>query len=253
MKIVINSNVRYKKPLAVLLQSIYDSGFQAFENIIIVMSQSAKNTPPMRVNAQEFIPDAPNIEICLIEITMNSFDFTGFHSLYIYSEHPLIKTDYYLYLLDTCTVDLTFAEKYNNIITENKIIQIMTTYKEIDIISYHHPIYTRIVSYDFPQSSIFMFDKYVILNYQNNFSIPLTKREGLSIEDGKPIIKRGRVIKPLKSFGQFTSLGQRIRTETKDIYNTKYPRTGFYYPRFGITKWILLGQNGDFTGKVKPN
>lgn len=230
MKIIINSNVHYKKPVTTLFHSLKDAGFNRFGDVVLVMSQSSAQVGPRRVNVREILPEAPEAEICLVEMEMNNFDYSGYQALHMYIDDPMIRDEGYMYILDTSTADPDFPEKYATLSPSKS-----------SVTTCHHP-----------HSNICVFDREVILNYGDNFSIPLTKGEAIHLEFGE-LHKEGRHVKGITAFGNFISIGHRVMLETFDIYSTGHPRVRAHYPSFGINKWILWGRNGDFTGEVRPN
>lgn len=231
MKIVINSNIHYKKPISILLKSLFDSGFSNFDDVIIVRSQSV-DKEPCRVCAKEVCPELPDhVNVVLIEMEMNNFDYNAYHALNLYKDNFLIKDDSYLYVLDTSTFDADFGEKYKNIRVGP----------------------STVLTYNTPHSNICAFGRKVIDNYGDNFSVPLLKSEAIGLEFGRHLFKQEKEIRPITFFGEFKSLGGRLMMETFDIYQTSHPRVKAYYPYFGISKWILWGRNGDITGNVVPN
>ena len=64
MKIIVNSNVHYKKPVAFLLKSLLDAGFKDFRDVALVVSQSPSQKPPHVTNARELHEDYPDVELC---------------------------------------------------------------------------------------------------------------------------------------------------------------------------------------------
>lgn len=223
MKIVINSNIHYKKPLKIFFDSLCRSGFDRFEDIILVMSQSPDQIGPIKEKIKNILPISLDIELCFIQMQMNNFDYCGYHALNIYKDDPLVFDNEYLYVLDTSTFDADFPDRYSRLKVED----------------------STIITCDPPHSNICMFDRKVVDNYGDNFSIKLNKAQAVNLElhSSRNII----------SFGKFVSFGKRIIMETFDIYDTSYPRVRANYPYFGINKWILWGKDGDITGELtKP-
>lgn len=228
MKIVINSNVHYRKPVSVLIKSMTDIGFQHFESIILVVSQSAADVPPRKVQLREIVPEAPDVEICVIEMTMNNFDYAGYHALHLYKDDPLVAAPAYLYIMDTCTVAQDFSDKYAALQVDKDVVTTCPA----------------------PHSNICAFGCDVVTNYGDNFGTPLTKDEAVAVEFERPVIKDGKVISGILSFGKFVKAGDRIGIENLDIYGTGHLRHRALYDFFGINKWILMFRTGDMTGYV---
>jgi len=232
MKIVINSNINYSRPVKTLFKSLVDIGFDRIENdVVLVVSQSEVQKPPKKNNLREVFADAPDLEVCVIGMEMNNFDYSGYHALHLYGDDPLVKDDSYLYVLDTSTFDESFKDKYSDISPGKSCVK--TCWR--------------------PHSNICAFGSEVVKNYGDNFSTILTKKEAIELEWGETITKNGRVVKGILEFGEFVHAGERLSLETQDIYETSYPRVRFHYPFFGISKWILWGINGDMTGEIRPN
>ena len=228
MKLVINSHVNYKYPLKIFLNSLLDSGFTNLKDIILVISGAPTQIAPRIINAKQLCDSFPDIELCIIEMQINNFDYTGYHALHLYKDDPMILDTSYLYVLDTCTFDLDFGEKYKTFKIKHRGVATCAA----------------------PHSNICMFDRQVIFNYGDNFFTPITKQEAIDLEFGRSLTKNGREIKSITSFGKFINIGNRVHFGEKDIYNTLHPRQGFNYPYFGINKWIFWGRNGDIYGKI---
>jgi hypothetical protein len=230
MKIIINSNINYKKALYVNLKSLLSTGFDRFNDIVLVISQSTHDEGPKKININKFISDTPSFEICVIQMKMNNFDYCGYHALNIYKNDDLVYDNSYLYILDTCTYDNDFLNKY-----------LKLNIKKSTVVTCYHP-----------HSNICAFDKDVVDSYGDNFRVPLTKREAIHLECGE-LIKNEKLIRGITSFGTFESIGPRIMMENLDIYDTGHARVRAHYPYFGVNKWILWAKNGDMTGNVVPN
>jgi hypothetical protein len=233
MKIVINSNINYKKPVQVLLESLCESGFYEFNDVVLVVSQCEDQIGPEIINVNEVIQDLrlPNIEVCVVRMQMNNFDYSGYHALHMYKNDPLIEDEGYLYVLDTSTFDEDFFDKYSDLKPEKG-----------GVVTCFHP-----------HSNICMIDREVVSNYGDNFSTILTKGEAIHLEWNNEINKCGKTVKGITQFGKFVSTGDRIMMGAEDIYGTGHPRVRVNYPAFGINKWILWGQNGDMTGQLVAN
>ena len=52
----------------------------------------------------------------VIRTAMNSFDWTAHHMLSVHAAHPLIDSDYYLYVLDTSVVEKDFWFKTSDLL-----------------------------------------------------------------------------------------------------------------------------------------
>lgn len=225
-KIIINSHVKYSKPRDVLFDSLSKTQYKDYNNIIVVLSGSHTNKDPY-LSKDGF---------CIIESTNNNFDYNGFNVLNIYKNHNLIVDNFYLYLHDTVTFDINFLKHFDHLEKLNK------NTNDIYISNSFH-------------SNICFFGKDVIINYKNNFSIPLSKEEAIYLELHPNLIKNNKIIKNISYFGNVHYIPNRIDlNKTEDIYQNGYPRKVFYYPLFGIYKWVLWGKNGDFVeNKARQN
>lgn len=231
MKILINSNINYRKPLGILLKSLCESGFKKLSDVIVVVSQSKEDIGPRMENAQYLCDEILDIEVCVINCVLNNFDYSAYNSLAMYIDNPMIKDHSYFHVLDTSTFDEDFMGKISSIVVGDQ-----------DVLSCFHP-----------HSNTCFFGRKVALNYGDNFSIPISKLEAIRLEYGDVLIKDGKHIKEIGKFGNFIGAGDRVEMESKDIYGTGYPRIRFKYPMFGLSKWVLWGQNGDITGELLDN
>ena len=98
-----------------LLQSLYDSGFTAFDEVVFVMSQSDIDQSPRKIDLTDIFPDLPNTQICFIQMKFNNFDYSGYQALHLYHDDPLVADDSYLYVHDTSTFDSDFLNKYRSL------------------------------------------------------------------------------------------------------------------------------------------
>ena len=236
MKLVINSNINYKKPLRMLLESLQDSGFKDFEDVVLVISQSPQQKGPATRNVGEILQipawqKTHDLNVTTIEMQMNNFDYAGYHALNLYKNHPLVADYDYFYVLDTSTFEPRFPEKYKK-------------FKSVG---------PAIITCEPPHANTCVIGREVVDNYGDNFSIELTKQEAIRLEFGLEVAKKSRRIKSINEFGFSVKTKNRQRMELRDIYGTGYPRTRVHYEDFGINKWILFDMNGDMTGKVRMN
>jgi hypothetical protein len=234
MKLVINSNLFYKKALNVLFRSLQRINFTKFEDIILVISQY-ENIGPRIKKIKEVTNLNLDNEITVICMAMNNFDYTAYHALYTWRWHRLIIDKSYFYILDTTTFDPSFNEKYTMFSTK-------TLNYDLHIVSG-------------PHSNICAFGGNVIDKYDNNFKNIMTKEEAISLEcQGESVTnKQGVQIDSIKHFGEIRSYPRRTFKGKKDLYNNGIERGCYYYENFGVYKWILENKNGDFLGKIVDN
>jgi len=203
-------------------------GFCRFDALVVVISQSCADEPPRKMSLQEILPAAPDVEICVIKMMMNSFDYAGYHALHLYKNDPLVVAPAYLYLMDTCTVTPEFNNAYATLRVEKNAVHTCPP----------------------PHSNICAFDAAVVTNYGDNFCTPLTKNEAVSVEFEQSVFKNGKEIAGILNFGRFVNNGARIGMNNVDIYDTGHLRHRVRYPQFGVDKWIFMFKTGDITGAV---
>jgi len=235
MKLVINSNLFYRKALNLLFRSLKKVNFTRFEDIILVISQYENFSPRIK-KIKEVTDLSFDDEITVVGMAMNNFDYTAYHALYTWRYHRLIIDKSYLYILDTTTFDYSFNDTYN--ILNNTIEG-----HELHIVKG-------------PHSNICAFGGHVIDKYADNFKTILNKAEAIALEcvyDSNCINKENTIISNIKNFGHIRYYNQRTFAIKKDIYNNGIERSAYYYKDFGLYKWILLDQNGDFFGKIVNN
>lgn len=220
VKLVINSHVKYGLPREKLLQSLSDIDFANFSNIIVVLGGS--RTDRVYVNASF---DG----LVIAETTRSNFDWTGLSVLWHFRHNALIFADVYIYLLDTCTVSLSFNKHFADMASVSA---------------------GEFRTSPLPASSIAVFGQDVVKQYSTNFDQPLSKMEGVWFEFGHS----PHGVWHLQHFAQQTTMmAPRVQGELIDIYSTGHPRTAFYYPDLGVTKYIMWASNGDLGGNFRSN
>ena len=232
MKLVINSNIFYKKALDFALQSLVCIDFQFDIDIVIVMSQSGFDCEPRISKIKDVSSLNLDREITLVNMSMNNTDWTGFHALNIYKNHPLILDDTYLYVPDT----VQFLHSFNRL------------HRELNC--RHNDI---LINEGLGNGSVCCFGRGVIDSYRDNFKTVLTKAQGIRIEWGGSLEVDGKMVSALRHFGNLINLGDRELLEVKDVYETGYPRHAFYVKQLGIIKYVLWNLHGDFHGKIEKN
>lgn len=234
IKLIINSHIKYGKAREVLFESLNKTSFTRYNDIVVVYSGSDKNTEP-------YLSDK---NYTIVESTKNNFDYNAYNILYEYQDHKLISSDFYLYLHDTITFHTKFDKFYCDLL---KLVN-------------NIPLDNIFISNSF-HSNICLFGKDIINQYKTNFELPLSKEEAIYLELHNSYSKNNKTIYNISTYGKKNVISNRyeisypeLSPDGIDIYNTGYPRKGFFYPLFGIYKWILWSKNGDFTEeKVLPN
>jgi hypothetical protein len=235
MKLIINSNIFYKKALNALFKSLYKINFDLSQDIIVVVSQSGRDCEPRRAKAKEIIQTEQDHEITVIDTSMNNFEFTGLHYLNIYKNHQLIRDDCYIYVPDT----VIFTYEFNDIFKKLKI-------DKNDIL----------ISTPGGNGGICCFGRGVVDSYRNNFKTKVNKKEAIQLEFGSKhlyIPGQDKTISSIFHFGNLVKLSSPIFIKTQDIYNTGHERDLFFNKDLGVIKTVLTGRNGDFHGRVSSN
>jgi hypothetical protein len=234
MKLVINSNLFYKKALNILFGSLQKVNFTRFEDIILVISQYKDIGPRVKKIKEVTDLDLDN-KITVICMEMNNFDYSAYHALYTWRWHNLIIDKSYFYILDTTTFHPSFNEKYETLesIVKNYSLHIISG----------------------PHSNICVFGGNVIDKYADNFKNIMTKEQAIILECLGESIQSSQEarVDSIKHFGEVVSYPRRIFVSKKDLYNNGIERSAYYYESFGLYKWILGHKNGDFLGNIVNN
>ena len=215
-----------------------NKGYNNFEHqVILVISGAERNTQPEMGYVHHFFQDVPDdIKCCIILAQLDSWEYTSYHMLYVHRDHPLVDSDKYFLLMDSCTVDVTFCDK-------------MKRFENYEPFPKHIPwIYG---CNNLRTSNTYVFNKAVVLNYKDNFGTAVTKHKGINVEAGFCVNVDGKMVCGVKGFGRFLTHGPRWKLPPKDIYGTGSPRSPHWYPCFGIKKWILLNRFGDFDENIE--
>jgi hypothetical protein len=228
MKLIINSNINYKKPLSKMLESLIASGFSRFEDVVVVIGECGSDDEPRKIKISEISNLSCDEEVIVVRMKLNNFDYTGYHALHVHSQHPLLISEWYMYTLDT----VTFTDRFLTFLVKS------------------NPSSEEILIPQSPHSNICAFGSGVIKNYGDNFGVELDKNEAIRLEFDKSISKN---VKSISNFGKITRVLSRTPAGQYDIYETGFPRKAFYYPEFGLNKWIFWGGCGDITGNVSEN
>ncbi|CAK9018865.1 unnamed protein product [Durusdinium trenchii] len=219
LKIVVNSNPHYARPRALLMGTLKAAQFQNFSEMIVVLGGSQKD---------QVYKDG---DITVVETTFMSYDLTGLSMLWRHRNHPWVRAQAYMYLLDTVTVGVGFPEKFENFSTVHRV-------------GYH-----EYRASPFPSSNICLFGHGVVESYRSNFDTALAKQDGLWFESGhaprgvRQLDKFARTISPLKA--------REEHGDPLDVYGTGFPRRVFWYPDLDLYKYIFWKGHGDLTGQIQ--
>lgn len=217
MKVVINTHPNYRKALAILLQSIIDSDYKDYSNIIIVDNQSPESEPTEKL-ISDLVELDINETIVYIGMKYNSFDYGAYNALYFYKEHKLVKDTTYFYLHDTCIVDKDWISK----------VQRFKPIKTFPLFGYE-PF----------NSNIFLFHHTEINGYGDIFNREVSKDLAIDMEYKLVFFEDGRSYRPLGLRGYLSKVGTRKNIEQReDYYKTGRTRSKHYYPEFGVTKFM---------------
>jgi len=202
-----------------LMGTLQASRFQNFSDLVVVIGGCSRN---------QVYKDG---DITVVETTFMSYDLTALSVLWHHRNHPWVKAQAYLYLLDTTTVGVGFPEKFEALSTVNRV---------------GHDEYR---SPPIPSSNICVFGHGVVENYKTNFDVFLSKQDGIWFEQGHA----PRGVRRLDKFASnVTALKGRLEHgEPVDVYRTGYSRRVFWYPDFDVYKYILWDRNGDILGHIQ--
>lgn len=92
-----------------LMGTLQAARFQNYSDIVIVIGGSSQD---------QVYKDG---EITVVETTFMSYDLTGLSALWHQRNHPWVRAQAYLYLLDTVTVGVGFPEKFEALSTVNRV------------------------------------------------------------------------------------------------------------------------------------
>ncbi len=284
VKIVINSHIRYKTSLSVLLQSIIDSdvGYQtvcdssfigkcfAWE-VIVSVAGCDEDIAPRRVPITEvadvIVRSAGSASepvevpyITVVHSKLNSFDWTGKAALFKYRDVSSMISDYYIYMLDTSKVDARFKAISSQLIPVINVMEVPVADKSGAkttrlIVRSTDKFREKLFLTPHPHSSTTVFGRGVISNWAHNFDRAISKNDGLTLEVfEKPIYHAdGFVQHGITRFGDVTRLQNRRKLpDPCDWYSSAAAstaaaplRTIYSYPQLGIYKAILVGYNQD--------
>lgn len=180
LKLVINSNKLYQKPLEMLFRSMTAAQFRNWTEVLVIIGGSDREKV---YQEKENAPDTfaggilVESEVTYIETKFMNFDLTGLSMLYHYRNHPMVHALAYLYILDTSTVGMAFPWKFN----------------ELASTGYH-----EMLNPPKPSSNICAFGHGLVEKYGKNFDTLLTKEDGLAFEFGEEV----KGVRPLNAFAE---------------------------------------------------
>lgn len=226
MKLIINSHVSFDSALNKLIESMNNCNFKMWDKVIVVRGGCPSPSMPYQ-------PKGMN-GMSFVDMSENFYDYNGHCMLGRMADHPEISEESYMYILDTCTTNSTFTEKFaamENLLNNNK-----------NILHASPPCYA---------SNICAFRKEFIKTWGDEFEF---KGKAKNDKNGVLSINKSIALEYechlIKKPGTFY-LKDREICGNDDIYKKGFIRRGYIYPDFGIIKWILIcrdssGMDGDF-------
>mmetsp|Transcript_34732 Transcript_34732/g.107993 ORF Transcript_34732/g.107993 Transcript_34732/m.107993 type:complete len:321 (+) Transcript_34732:60-1022(+) len=227
-KLVVNSHVKYARPLGFLLGSMARAGFDRWSDVVVVVGGSERSVPPRR-GSTILLPQLDRAlldRVIVVNSTLNAYDYTGLSVLYHYRDHPLIRADSYFYLLDSTSVGKDFPRLYA---ASSAGVRRDELRKPANICS-NLCIFGRGLPYKWKDSYDVNFTKVEVLQ--------LEVKGNCSVRGARPIVRWG--------YGDITELRERVWLGGgADPYHTGIHRDVFWYPDFDVKKYILMYGSGD--------
>lgn len=203
-KLIVNSHVDAQEPLDVLLASLKKHGFTKFEDIVVFRGGAKSDAAP--ANGQD--------GITLVDLGINSFDLNAFHGLSKYNDHPRVCADTYFYIHDTTSVGPCFPKVFDELNAEPE-----------EIITPGRAYF----------SNQCVFGRGVAKNFGDAFDLPVSKKDGLKIENGGCF---GKACAPATFAKNWTMVhGRRDLGRAEDLY-TKGTRSVVWYQDLDLYKYI---------------
>jgi len=222
MKLFINSNKHYMKPLKIALKSLKASGFTKWEDVIVSISGASADEDPLVED--NFL--GLGVKIVSLKSVKENYDYQGYTNLRRHRNHPLVLDDSYFYTLDTVVFTSDFPKIFSGVKVKPG----------------------EVISCALPNSNVSIFGKNMIDKYNSIYDTPLSKPEAVAIECG-----RHEVPHLTSLAGECTWVEGRVRVDAVDIYETGKPRKAFLYKFFGLIKYILWADDGDIKGDYFKN
>lgn len=230
MRLLINSHVKYWKPLSVLLSSLVDARFDRWSDVVLVFGGSRSDVLPRKLR----LPIVP-ADVTVVNLTLNAFDYNGLSAIYHHRDHPLVRADSYFYLHDSATAGKNFTRLYGGFaagIRPNELRKPKGAF-----------------------SNICVFGRDLVNRWKASYDRNFTKAEAVKLEIGG-VWYTARGARPLIYWarGHVSDLRERVGRGTLDVYHTGIPRLVKWYPDFDVYKYILGSRYGDITeGTTHPN
>jgi len=230
LKLLINSHVKYQKPLAFLLKSMVNASFDRWQDVMIVFGGSTADIGPHKAVVG-------GVPVTIVNTTLNAYDYTALWAIWRYRNHHMAKADRYFYLLDSSSVGPYFSVRFKEWSERNGTDEVLV----------------RPWGYN---SNLCIFSRRLVSRFRASFRLNFTKTEAVRLEimdrynarGARPLIwwavrTRGRIVyTPPRDFKGFT-----------DVYGIGFSRMAHWYPNFDVSHYMLHGGFGDLQGGgVKP-
>ena len=213
------------------LYSLLGTGFERWDAVILVLAGSNAASAPYltQLSRLDLVAEGgrqpmPNKSLVLIPVVDSNIDLHGYAALHKYRDHPLVRADGYLYVLDSVTFDFKFPTM-------------------LDSFNFHdnpRVVYTS----PLPASNIAAFGAGVVRAYGSTFEQHVGKRGGLLIEHNAGAVGG---VRSLASWGEVVFCPARsfVRMRLRYHVAEEETRLSAFYPSFGLYKHIKWGDPAD--------
>lgn len=220
-RLVVNSHASYGTAVSRLMNSLVSVGFRDFCRVVVVVGGSEADAAPRRVG-----------NLTYAHLSVNAHDYSGLDALHVYRDDPLIRAPYYFYVHDTCIAHPRFVSFFKK--------ELPSAFADGD----GAPL--LLLPPGLSSNIVALSARYVAV-YGDHFHKNMTKKEALDME-------LGGALRALAGENNTRFTASERKFDGKyDVYHTGHEREMFYYPDFGVYKFILFGHHGDFQGMVTPN
>jgi len=229
LKLVINNHVDYRRAIVYALRSLYQTGFDEWDDLIVVIGgcrQADEHGPEYL-----YLPLSAKIDVrcVVIRTSQDNYDFHGYNMLYKYKEHDLIIGDAYMYLLDTIEFMPEFPSVFKNL-----------PFWDSDYNAFSHNL---------PSCNMLCFTREVIDIYKDMYSFDegrnlMSKRHAVEIEYGNICPVGGRTILNVTKINgvktKWLKGGEVSMHNCLDIYGLGNGRGRGWkqFPSFAVLKFI---------------
>jgi len=227
-RLVVNSHALYTQAVEHMFLSLLSIGFTDFCSVVVVVGGAHAELSPQRRG-----------NVTYAETVLNAFDNHALDALGRYIDHPLVQADAYLYTIDTVLFHPSFRLFWAG------LGDMFAGERRDDVFK---PPLTHGV-----QGSLWAFGSQAPRRWAASafYRRNLTKNEAVIAEQHSGEIGRWGVVRH--------SMERRVERKSGggyvevDVYNRGHPRRLFFYPDFGMYKWVLWLKSGDFEGEPHFN